>query len=79
MTDDGLSYLRVAILQRAMHDYIRALKHKDGLNISKLERFFKSEWGELLSNNRGNLLIEECRKRANGKKPQRYAAFSKKK
>lgn len=64
MNDEGLENLRVAILQQAVKDYIAALKYDEGAKAYRLEKFFTSEWGELLSNNHGDFIISECRKRA---------------
>jgi hypothetical protein len=65
MNEYGLENLRVAILQQAAKDYISALRHNEGAQAYRLEKFFKSEWGELLSNNHGDFIISECKKRAN--------------
>lgn len=64
MNDEGLENLRVAILQQAVKDYIDALRYNEGAQAYRLEQFFTSEWGELLSNNHGDFIISECRKRA---------------
>lgn len=66
MNDEGLENLRVAILQQAIKDYISALRYNEGAKVHKLEKFFKSEWGELLSNNHGDYIIEKCKQRARG-------------
>ena len=60
MTDEGLTRLRFAILRCAVKDYKRALKRKDP-RAGSIERFFKSEWGELLSDNRGAEIIKKCK------------------
>ena len=65
MNDEGLENLRIAILQQAAKDYISALRYNEGAKAYKLEKFFKSEWGELLSDNHGDFIISECKKRAN--------------
>lgn len=64
MNDEGLENLRVAILQQAVKDYIAALRYNSDNEAYRLEKFFTSEWGELLSNNHGDFIISECKKRA---------------
>lgn len=65
MHDEGLENIRAAILRQAAKDYIWALTHNEGIQAYRLERFFRSGWGELLSNNNGDFIIYECKKRAN--------------
>ena len=65
MNDEGVERLRLAILRLAASDYMKALRDGSECKAAKIEHFFLSEWGELLSDGRGALLIEECRKRAN--------------
>lgn len=62
--------LAAAILRVAAIDYEKALRRQmeeqESLEINKvvrrLERFFLSDWGQLLSDYRGELIIEKCRK-----------------
>lgn len=65
MHADGFENLRAGILQQAMKDYITALTDDDETEAKLLERFFKSDWGELLSGGHGDLIIIECKRRAN--------------
>lgn len=65
MSEEGFENLRTAILQQAAKDYIKALQDGKQGEARKVERFFKSEWGEFLSNGHGDFLISECKKRAN--------------
>lgn len=67
MNDEGLENIRIAILQQAVDDYITALIYDEGANASSLERFFRSAWGELLSNYHGDYIICECKRRARRK------------
>lgn len=60
---EGYQALRVAILRQAIKDYKRALKQKNAGQIKRLERFFLSEWGELLSNNNGDVIIKNCKEK----------------
>lgn len=57
--------LRIAIIRQAVHDYIKALKENDAREAASLERFFLSDWGQLLSGGKGEYIIAECRRRAN--------------
>lgn len=59
---DGYELLRVAIIKRAMRDYKLALKKDDQRKISHLERWFLSNWGQLLSCNNGAYIIRECKR-----------------
>ena len=63
---DGYTLLQIAIVRRAIGDYILALKKNNPAEKSKLERFFLSEWGQSLSGNRGEVIIERCKKQAKG-------------
>jgi len=51
--------LRGAILSRAIRDYKIALRHKDPAGIASLERFFRSDYGQLLSGDNGEYIIEK--------------------
>lgn len=64
MSDEGLNQLRVAILRQAVNDYVKALIQDDGIRAYKIEWFFRSEWGELLSINNGDYIVTECKRRA---------------
>ena len=55
-------HLRTAIIYQAVQDYKTALKKNNYGQISALERFFRSEWGQLLSYDNGEYIISECRK-----------------
>lgn len=57
--------LRVAILQQAAKDYTAALKEGDEREAASIERFFLGDWGQLLSGDKGELIIAKCRQRAN--------------
>lgn len=67
MSEEGFENLRTAILRQAATDYIKALQDGKQAEASKIERFFKSEWGEFLSGGHGDFLVSECKKRANVK------------
>lgn len=66
--ETGIENLRVGILAQAVKDYITALRHDNPRKIFELETFFKSGWGEMLSDNHGDYIITECKKRAKAKK-----------
>lgn len=59
---DGYERLQIAILQQAIKDYKTALKKNSYYSKRSLERWFLSDWGEMLSNNNGELIIEKCQK-----------------
>lgn len=63
----NVGLLRAAILRRAVADYISAIRKRDYYQIAKLERFFLGAWGELLSGDHGQYIIDHCRKLANKK------------
>jgi hypothetical protein len=54
--------LIVAIIKRAMSDYKAVLKTGHPHQRKELERFFLGEWGQMLTNDRGEFLIEHCKK-----------------
>ena len=58
----NLELLREAILKQAVKDYRFALKTKNPYAIATLERFFLSDWGQLLSYNKGGYIIRTVRK-----------------
>lgn len=61
-TGDGYTNVRVGILQMAIKDYKRALRRKDKGTIKYIERWFLSEWGQLLSGYTGEKIIIKARK-----------------
>ena len=63
-TKDGYELLAIAIIQQAVNDYRLALKGNNAANINKLERFFLSEWGQLLSHDTGAEIIRLTKKQA---------------
>lgn len=52
--------LREAILLQAVRDYKAALKTYDTYNAGQMQRFFRSEWGQLLSEGTGERIITMC-------------------
>ena len=62
---DGHENVRVGIINQAIYDYRKALATADDEGIQALERWFKSEWGELLSGNNGAYIIEKVREEMN--------------
>lgn len=67
MSDEAIERLCAGILRQAATDYIRALNTDNKAQAQKLERFFTSGWGELLSNGHGDAIISACRRRANAR------------
>ena len=58
----GYEDLRIAIVSRAIRDYKTALAYGKERAIYRLEKFFLSEWGQFLSGNYGEYIIERCKK-----------------
>ncbi len=54
--------IRAAILKQAVKDYKSALKRNQPHKKAELERFFRSDWGQLLSSNHGEYIIENCKR-----------------
>ena len=68
---EGYQRLRTQIVKSAVDDYNKALKKTDRIGEVcteqiNLEKWFLSPWGQLLSGDNGELIIEKCR--ANYKK-----------
>ncbi len=61
---DEFEPLRIAIVKRAVIDYKAALKRNNTYRIAMLEIFFLSDYGQLLSYNQGQYIIDQCRKGA---------------
>lgn len=57
--DEGLILLQAAILEQATHDYKIELKCGGGYG---LEKWFLSEWGQMLSRWHGEEIIERCKR-----------------
>ena len=58
--------LKLGILKQAVIDYKKALKRRDSgkpptaiYNVKSLEKFFLSDWGQFLSENGGEFIIEK--------------------
>ena len=60
--DEGLILLQAAILEQAIHDYKIELTCGDG---HRLEKWFLSEWGQMLSRGHGDEIIERIRREVN--------------
>ena len=56
----GYESLAEEIVKTAIQDYKDAKRKNDHSKIIALQRFFKSEWCELLCSVDGDLLIETC-------------------
>ena len=77
ISDCGVENLRAAILKRAVKDYVSAQKRVEKLlsqnnpsedklmfaesKVSELERWFMSDWGQTLSGNNGQNIINMSR------------------
>ncbi len=60
--------LRIAILKQAVRDYGKALKKRDLHDISYFEKWFLGSWCALLSNDKGQQILDECNARYEAKK-----------
>lgn len=59
--------LRTEIVRSAVFDLKKALRKSERLGVvcdeqRKLERWFLSQWGQMLSGDNGEYIIEQCRK-----------------
>ena len=61
-TLDGYDLLAIAIVNQAAEDYRLA---RDPNEILALERFFLSDWGDLLSFDKGAYILERLQKEVN--------------
>ena len=66
--------LRAEIVKSAVNDYLKALRKSDRLGHvcdeqTKLEDWFVSKWGQFLSGDNGEYILERCR---NNYKPRVY-------
>ena len=62
-----------AILKQAADDYIQKLEEGKEKSCAKLEQFFMSDYGQTLSMNHGDVIIQKCRRIAEGKKRDKMA------
>lgn len=62
---NGYENVRVGILNQAIYDYKTALKKDDNGQIQHLEKWFLSEWGQMLSGGNGSYIIEKVKKEYN--------------
>lgn len=53
--------LRAAILKRAVMDYKTAIASRNFYAMASLERFFLSDYGQLLSYHHGKYIIDRCK------------------
>ena len=59
---EGLILLQTAILEQAIHDY--KIELKCGAR-HRLEKWFLSEWRQMLSRGHGDEIIERCKREVN--------------
>lgn len=62
--DDAYEALRLAILRQAATDYSMALRKRKSAECAAMVRWFRSEWGQVLSGDKGELIIAECKRRS---------------
>ena len=58
----GRIELRIAIIEQANKDYKNALLGHDRREVIKLEKFYRSAWGELLTDHNGENIINRIKK-----------------
>lgn len=58
LCDDGVDNLRVAIIEMAIADYCRPRYSQFR---ESLEKFFLSDWGQLLSGNLGDYIVKNIK------------------
>lgn len=58
---NGRENLRVAIIKQAITDYKKALTKGDDGQIQYLENWFLSDWGQMLSDYKGEQIIEKIK------------------
>lgn len=66
-----MSYLYaviIAVLKQAVRDYKTALMKNDFYRKQELEKFFLSEYGQAMSHNLGEEIIERCQRIVEKKK-----------
>lgn len=56
----GFDALRVEILRHVIRDYNAALKHGNEHSQRRLEAWFRSPWGQLISGDQGDEIIKTC-------------------
>jgi hypothetical protein len=54
-------YLAIGILKQAATDYQTALRKNDADQAAYLERWFMSDYAQLLSGDTGEIIIKKCR------------------
>ena len=59
--ENGVNRLKCAIIVQAIKDYKKTLKSKGETSAISFERFFKSAWGQMLSDNNGDYIIKHCK------------------
>lgn len=59
--EDGYINLAAAIVIQAQKDYRSALRTGDKFKADSLEKFFLSDWGQLLSADNGEYIIKKER------------------
>ena len=62
INNEGIERLQHAIVLQAAKDYERALRHDDTDKIKSLERWFFSEFGLALTDNKSDYILQEIRK-----------------
>ena len=61
----GYGALALAIIEQACIDYIKAIKKKDDIDLSRLEHFFRSQWFTFLTSLDGEYLMKLLRENVN--------------
>lgn len=69
--ETGYDMLAAEIIKLAIEDYRAAKRRNDPSGVLALQRFFRSEWCQLLCNVDGEVLIEACEKECENLKKKR--------
>ena len=64
MIEEAIINLQAAIIEQAVADYRTALKYDKRGEARRIERFFRSEWGQALSRDNGEAIIKRVRAEA---------------
>ena len=62
--NEGYEMLAAAVIERAVIDYRAALMERDEPEISKLSKFFRSDWFDFLSDLDGEVLMAQVERMA---------------
>jgi len=74
LNQTGYTELALAIVKQAKVDYVKAIRHGNKAGQIECERFFRSQWFEMLSNMEiGDEVIRHIREEAGVRTKESYA------